>query len=117
MANTLMRPILVISVLLLVNACGTTPKKTLEEAGHQYCTTQKVMVTTNGILEEVKVTECNDDNVKKLMPPKMGVGKNCREFWYTIYLDNQEARRRGYACLFKGKDYEHSKWYIVKYPF
>jgi|TARA_B100001013_G_scaffold307636_1_gene211247 hypothetical protein len=113
----IVRTILVISVLLLVSACGSTKKLTLQEAGHQYCTTQKIMVTENGVLEEVKITECNDDYVKNLLPPKMGLGEQCREYWYTIILNNRPVKKRGFACQMRGDSYETTKWYIVKSPY
>ena len=108
---------LVISVLLLVSACGSTKKLTLQDAGHQYCTTEKVMVEQDGKIEAIQVTKCNDDEVKKLLPPKMGLGKNCREFWYDTVLDGAYKKRRGFACQFKGDTYETTKWYIVQSPY
>ena len=117
MVNPYYKTLLIISACLVMSACANNKKLTLQESGHQYCTTNKIMVTENGVLKEIKVTECNDDVVKKLMPPKMGLGQNCHEHWYTIRLNGQMVDKKGYACQFKGKDYEHTKWYIVKSPF
>ena len=117
MVNPFYKTLLIISACLVMSACANNKKLTLQESGHQYCTTNKIMVTENGVLKEIKVTECNDDAVKKLMPPKMGLGKECREHWYKIRLNGRMVDKRGFACLFKGDSYETSKWYIVKSPF
>jgi len=109
--------LLISTVCILVSACSSTKKLTLEEAGHQYCENDKVIVEKNGKLESVQVTKCTDNAVKKLLPPKMGVGKQCRSFIYTSRLNDRNVERIGYACLMKGKDYETSRWYIVQSPY
>jgi hypothetical protein len=117
MDNPFCKLILISSMCILVNACSSTKHLTLEEAGHQYCETEKVMVEKNGKLEAVQVTKCTDNPVKKLLPPKMGVGKECRSFLYNSKLGDRRVERVGYACLMKGKDYETSRWYIVQSPY
>ena len=117
MVNPFYKTLLIIGTCVLMSACANNKKLTLEESGHQYCTTNKKMITEDGVLKEIKITECSDDNVKKLMPPKMGLGKQCREYWYKIRLSGQMVNKKGYACLFAGDNYETSKWYIVKSPF
>ena len=117
MVNPFYKTLLIISACLVMSACANNKKLTLQEAGHQYCTTEKVMVEKNGKLEAIQITNCNDDEVKKLLPPKMGLGKNCREFWYDTVLDGRYKKRRGFACQFKGDTYETTKWYIVKSPY
>ena len=47
----------------------------------------------------------------------MGLGTNCREHWYSVNINGKMVERKGYACLFKGKDYESSRWYIVDSPY
>ena len=117
MVKPFYKTLLIIGACVLVSACAGKQKLTLQEAGHQYCTTTKTMVEQDGVLKEIKVTECNDDNVKKLMPPKMGLGSQCQEHWYYINLGGRQVKRKGYACLSKGDSYETSRWYIVKSPY
>jgi|TARA_B100001559_G_scaffold299834_1_gene285425 hypothetical protein len=117
MVHPFYKTLLIISTCVLISACASKPRLTMQEAGHQYCTTNKTMVEQDGVIKEIKVTECNDDNVKKLMPPKMGLGKNCREHWYNIRLNGRMVKQKGYACQFKGDSYETTKWYIVKSPY
>ena len=117
MVNPFCKTLLIISTCVLMSACANNTKLTLQESGHQYCTTDKIMVEEDGVLKEIKVTKCNDDVVKKLLPPKMDLGKNCQEHWYKINLGGRMVDKKGYACLFKGDSYETSKWYIVKSPY
>ena len=107
----------IIGLMILCTACSATNKLSLEESGHQYCETDKTIIDKNGSTDSTQITKCSDDPVKKLLPPKMGMGTQCQEHWYTILINGKQVQRKGYACLFKGKDYESSKWYIVTSPF
>jgi len=109
--------LLISSVCILVNACSSTKHLTLEEAGHSYCENEKVIVEQNGVIDSAQITKCTDNPVKKLLPPKMGVGKDCRSFSFISQLGGRNVERIGYACLMKGKDYETSRWYIVQSPY
>ena len=107
-----------IGLMMVMTACSATGNKlTLEESGHQYCDTDKTIIEKNGSTDSTQITKCSDDPVKKLLPPKMGMGTQCQEHWYTILINGKQVERKGYACLFKGKDYESSKWYIVTSPY
>ncbi len=107
-----------LTLVLICTGCASTETKlTLEESGHQYCDTNKTIVDNNGVVNSTQTTECSDNPVKKLLPPKMGMAKECREHWYSVNINGRMVERKGYACLFQGKDYETSKWYIVTSPF
>jgi len=107
-----------LALLVVCTGCSATGQKlSMEESGQQYCETDKTIIDTNGSQDVTQITKCSDNIVKKLLPPKMGLGKNCREHEYEIFLNRSRVTRKGYACLFKGKDYESSKWYIVTSPY
>ena len=108
----------IIALMMVATGCSATGNKlTLEENGHQYCDTNKTIIEKNGVVDSTQITECSDDPVKKLLPPKMGIAKECREHWYSVNINGRMVERKGYACLMQGKDYETSKWYIVTSPF
>ena len=108
----------IIALMMVATGCSATGNKlTLEENGHQYCDTNKTIIEKNGVVDSTQITECSDDHVKKLLPPKMGIAKECREHWYSVNINGRMVERKGYACLMQGKDYETSKWYIVTSPF
>ena len=107
-----------LALMVVCTGCSATGNKlTLEESGHQYCDTNKTIIEKNGEVNSTQTTECSDDPVKKLLPPKMGIAKECREHWYSVNINGKKVQRKGYACLMQGKDYETSKWYIVTSPF
>ena len=108
----------IVALMVVCTGCSDTGNKlTLEENGHQYCDTEKTIIDNNGTTNSKQITKCSDDPVKKLLPPKMGMGKQCREHWYSVLIGGKRVERKGYACLMQGKDYETSKWYIVTSPF
>ena len=71
---------LVISVLLLVSACGSTKKLTLQDAGHQYCTTEKVMVEQDGKIEAIQVTNVTTMKSKSYYRLKWDLVKTVANF-------------------------------------
>ena len=111
-----MRSILLLGLILGVSACSTTPP--LGQTQMQYCETDQIIKKSNDktVSSETTLT-CSDSPVKKLIPPKMGLGTNCKEHWYSVNINGNMVERKGYACLFKGKDYESSRWYIVDSPY
>ena len=111
-----MRILLLLGLILGVSACSTTPP--LGKTQMQYCETDQIIKKSNDktVSSETTLT-CSDSPVKKLIPPKMGLGSNFREHWYSVNINGKMVERKGNACLFKGKDYESSRWYIVDSPY
>ncbi len=114
-----MRTLILLGLILGVSACSSTPPLGNTQAQlMQYCETNQIIKKSNDktVSSETTLT-CSDSPVKKLIPPKMGLGSNCREHWYSVNINGNQVERKGYACLFKGKDYESSRWYIVDSPY
>ena len=114
-----MRTLILLGLILGVSACSSTPPLGNTQAQlMQYCETDQIIKKSNDktVSSETTLT-CSDSPVKKLIPPKMGLGSNCREHWYSVNINGNQVERNGYACLFKGKDYESSRWYIVDSPY
>ena len=114
-----MRTLILLGLILGVSACSSTPPLgNTQSQLMQYCETDQIIKKSNDKTVSSKTTlTCSDSPVKKLIPPKMGLGSNCREHWYSVNINGNQVERKGYACLFKGKDYESSRWYIVDSPY
>ena len=75
----------IIALMMVATGCSATGNKlTLEENGHQYCDTNKTNIEKNGVVDSTQITECSDDPVKKLLPPKQNTTNHNK----NVHLNN-----------------------------
>lgn len=110
-----MRSILIISLGLMLTACGTTQNLAQNERPQQYCTTKQQIVMDGNSTQTVDsktVVECNDDLEERHFEMMQGISSHCGkvEVWPTI--NGKPVRRFAYACQMLDGTYRYvsSPW-------
>ena len=94
----MLRLLSLIGLVVVVTGCAATR----EPVKPQYCHTSQTIVTQNGTsgpsVSSETTVECTDDQIKRLVPPKLGMATNCGEYTYWIRKGGNNVQRKGISC-------------------
>ena len=90
---------LVIIVMMILVACLSGCSSTPTTAQAPYCHTSQTVVTENkNTVNSQTITECTDDQVKRVTANRLGYASNCGEFLYWVNLGGKYVQRKGISC-------------------
>lgn len=108
-----MKIAIVLAGLLLVG-CSSAPKVSAEKP--QYCYTSQTIIAENGEKVNSRTqVECTDDQVKRLVKPRMGMADHCGTYTYNMTLGGRNVQRQGISCMVLNERGEVVGWEIVNH--
>lgn len=109
-----MKIAIILAAGLITVGCSSAPKITAEKP--QYCYTSETIETQNGnrVNSNTKV-ECTDDQIKRLVKPRMGMADHCGTFTYWMTLRGQNVQRQGISCMVFNERGEVIGWEVVNH--
>jgi outer membrane murein-binding lipoprotein Lpp len=108
-----MKIAIVLGGLLLVG-CSSAPKVSAEKP--QYCYTSQTIIAENGEKVNSRTqVECTDDQVKRLVKPRMGMADHCGTYTYNMTLGGRNVQRQGISCMVLNERGEVVGWEIVNH--
>ncbi len=106
--------ILMAGAIATLSACSShNNHPTMAQFKPQYCYQTTTINTQNGnsVNSEGK-TECTDNPKNKHFLAYSDIAKDCREYWYDIWLNGKAVKQRGYVC-----QKLNGEWEIVSHPY
>jgi len=101
-----------VMALLLLSGCSSAPKAQAKKP--QYCHTSQNIVTQDGQRVSSRTElECTDDQIKRLVKPRMGMADHCGTFTYFMTLGGKHVQRQGISCMVLNERGEVVGWEIV----
>lgn len=114
MLKQITKGVLIIGAVSALAACSSTPQTpVMAQFKPQYCYQTTTINTQNGnTVNSQGVTQCSDNPENKHFLAYSDIAKNCREFFYDMWLNNNVEKQRGFICQkFDGT------WEIVNHPY
>jgi hypothetical protein len=101
-------------ILLMLSGCSSSPKVQAQKP--QYCYTSQNIVTQDGERVSSRTElDCTDDQVKRLVKPRMGMADHCGTYTYNITLGGRNVQRQGISCMVLNERGEVIGWEVVSH--
>lgn len=95
--NIMWTGIILVGALVALSGCSSAPKVQAQKP--QYCYTSQTINTQNGERVNSNTTlECTDDQVKRLVVARAGLGKNCGYFNGWMKKGGHDVQYRAISC-------------------
>tara|TARA_B100000242_G_scaffold235036_1_gene174915 strand:+ start:892 stop:1224 length:333 start_codon:yes stop_codon:yes gene_type:complete len=105
--------VLLTGAVALLSACSSHNQPVMSQFKPQYCYQTTTINTTDGNTVNSKgITECSDNPKNKHFLAYSEIAKDCREYWYDIWLNGKAVAQRGYVC-----QKINGEWEIVSHPY
>tara|TARA_A100001035_G_scaffold275845_1_gene269840 strand:+ start:676 stop:1008 length:333 start_codon:yes stop_codon:yes gene_type:complete len=105
--------IILAGAVAILSACSSNKQPVMSQFKPQYCYQTTTINTTDGTNVNSKgVTECTDNPNNKHFLAYSEIAKDCREYWYDIWLNGKAVAQRGYVC-----QKINGEWEIVSHPY
>ena len=98
--------------LIFMVGCSSAPKVQAHKT--QNCHTSQTIVTEYGERVNSRTElDCTDDQIKRLVKPRMGMADHCGTYTYNMTLGGRNVQRQGISCMVLNERGEVVGWEIV----